>query len=377
MSSKRTLAVALSFLVTLVASQGFSAEAKKSSSKKKATSTKSQPKAAEKSPRLTLLEPVKEFGTVAKGAKLDWTFLVKNNGTSDLEIIAARPACGCTVADFDRVIKPGETGKVTAHVDTTSFAGPISKTVTLETNDPSTPTSLLTIHATVQPFVEAYPAGFVRFNLLQGEAETQTVTLYSEEESPFEITNVEVPSGAWARVTYDKITNEADRAVNIGRAGQNQYKVNVTVGGPEAKIGPLADKIRIVTNSKHQPEYWLSIAGVIRPSVRVDPSVLNFGEVAPTDAAATRSVLLHSNDTKTPEKFTVTRVESSSPSIKTSYKAGLQVGDYEVTLQVAKDAKPGDIDSTVKIYTTDAANPVVTVPVRGTIKPTTTASGTK
>ena len=35
-----------------------------------------------------------------------------------------------------------------------------------------------------------------------------------------------------------------------------------------------------------------------------------------------------------------------------------------MTLQIAKDAKPGDLDGTVKIYTSDKVNPIVTVPVR-------------
>ena len=40
------------------------------------------------------------------------TFLVKNTGGSDLVISDARPGCGCTVASFDKVIKPGAEGKV-------------------------------------------------------------------------------------------------------------------------------------------------------------------------------------------------------------------------------------------------------------------------
>src|SRR5687768_12334158 len=90
---------------------------------------------AAKGPKLTLVEPLKDFGTVAKGSKLDWAFEVRNTGTTDLEIISAKPTCGCTVADFDKVIKPGKTGKLSAHVDTTNFSGPIAKSVTLETND--------------------------------------------------------------------------------------------------------------------------------------------------------------------------------------------------------------------------------------------------
>lgn len=364
MSSKRILIVMIAVLVALTAAISFAADPPAKAEEKKD---------AEKAPRLTIVEPVKDYGTIPKGEKLDWSFVVKNTGDADLQIIAAKPGCGCTVADFDKVIKPGETGKVTAHVDTTAFAGPIAKSVTLETNDPTTPTSQLTIHAIVKPYVEAYPAGFVRFNLLQGDADSQVVTIYSEEDDPFQITNIETPApepgkDSWIKASFEKITNEGDLAPNVGRPGQNQYKVKITVGGPDARVGPLAEKIRIVTNSKHQPDYLVSIAGVIRPPFRVEPSALNFGEVTPADATATRMVILHSNNLKTPESFVVSKAESSSSAIVTSVKPTANKGEYEVDLQIAKDAKPGDLDGTVKIFTNDKVIPVVTVPMKATIK---------
>jgi hypothetical protein len=379
MSSKRILVVMIAVLVALTSAISFAADQPAKTKKSAAPAAKkAEPvKEAEKAPRLTIVEPVKDYGTISKGEKLDWSFVVKNTGDSDLQIIAAKPGCGCTVADFDKVIKPGQTGKVTAHVDTTAFAGPIAKTVTLETNDPTTPTSQLTIHAIVKPYVEAFPAGFVRFNLLQGDADTQTVILYSEEEEPFEVTKVETP-GDWAKATFEKITNESDKAPNVGRPGQDQYKVKITVGGADAKLGPLSDKVHIITTSKHQPDYFVSISGVIRPTFRVEPSALNFGEVTATDVAATRMVMLHSNNLKTPETFVVSKAESSIPAVVTSVKPGANKGEYEVTLQISKDAKPGDVDGTVTIFTNDKVNPVVTVPMKATIKaPTPAASASK
>ncbi|HEV7426229.1 MAG TPA: DUF1573 domain-containing protein [Thermoanaerobaculia bacterium] len=383
MSSKRILVVMIAVLVALTASLSFAADqpvkAKKTAvaaDAKKAEAAKE----AEKAPRLTIVEPVKDYGTIAKGEKLDWSFLVKNTGDSDLQIIAAKPGCGCTVADFDKVIKPGETGKVTAHVDTAAFAGPIAKTVTLETNDPTTPTSQLTIHAVVKPYVEAFPAGFVRFNLLQGEADTQSVMLYSEEDEPFQVTKVDVPVDpatnqpvTWVKTTFDKVV-DADKAPNVGRPGQDQYKVNITVGGMNTKVGPLAEKVHIYTNSKHQPDYFISVAGVVRPTFRVEPTALNFGEVTPNDVAATRMVMLHSNNLKTPEAFVVSKVESSVPAVVTSVKPSANKGEYEVTLQIAKDAKPGDVDGAVTIYTNDKVTPVITVPMKATIKAATPAA---
>ena len=325
-----------------------------------------------KAPRLTLVDPLKDFGTVAKGEKLNWSFGVKNTGTADLEIIAAKPTCGCTVAEFDKVIKPGATGKVTAAVDTATFAGPISKSVTLETNDPAAPTAQITITAVVKPYVDAYPAGFLRYNLLQGETEKQSFTLYSEETEPFEIVKIESPQ-EWVKVEYVKAPEVVP---NIGRNGQAQYRFDVTVGGPDVKLGPLAEKIKIITNSKHQPEYPISIAGVIRPTFRVEPTGINFGEVAPTDTAATRTVILRSNNLKAPETFLVTKAESAIKGLTAAFKPTDKKGEFEVTLQVAKDAKPGPVDGNVTVHTSDTVRPVVTIPVKGMVKATTQASGT-
>jgi hypothetical protein len=226
-----------------------------------------EPKTAEaaKAPHLTLTEPIKDLGTIPKGQKLNWSFEVKNTGTSDLKILDAKPLCGCTVADFTHVIKPGESGMVTAHVDTTSFAGPISKVVQLQTNDPSAVTAQVTIKAIVNSYVEAHPAGFVRFNLLQGEAEKQSILLYSEETEPFEIVNIESPQ-KWIKAEAVKAVGEDARPM-LGREGQTQYRIEITVGVDKTPVGFLAEKIHVMTNSKHQPDYWLNISGVVgRPS---------------------------------------------------------------------------------------------------------------
>ena len=102
--------------------------------------------------------------------------------------------------------------------------------------------------------------------------------------------------------------------------------------------------------------------------------MLNFGEVTPNDVAATRMVMLHSNNLKAPESFVVSKAESSVPAVITSVKPSANKGEYEVTLQIAKDAKPGDVDGTVTIYTNDKVNPVVKVPMKATIKAATPAA---
>lgn len=349
--SKRFFATALTFALAIAAPLAVAQE--------KASTDQGGPK-------LSVVEPMKDFGTVPKGQVLDWSFELRNTGTKDLEVISAKPACGCTVADFDKVIKPGQKGKVTAHVDTTNFSGPIAKAVTLETNDPNTPSAQVTITAVVKPYVDAYPAGYVRYNMLQGETDKQTVTLYSEDEQPFEITKIEAPQD-WIKVEYKKAEGN-DVVPKVGRAGQNQYKFDITVGGPDVKVGPLAEKVKIYTNSKFQPEVSLSISGIVRPPYRVDPTTVNFGDVAPTDTGATRTITIRSNDLKAPENFVVTKAESGVAGVTAEVKPTERKGEYSVTLQVAKDTKPGVLDGNVLVHTNDKARAVVTIPVKGTVK---------
>src|SRR5690349_2719562 len=91
-------------LVALAAAPSFAADApaKKAADAKPATVA---------TPKIAIDPMTKDAGTVAKGEKIEAVFSVKNTGTQDLTISEARPSCGCTVASFDKTVKPGQTGK--------------------------------------------------------------------------------------------------------------------------------------------------------------------------------------------------------------------------------------------------------------------------
>lgn len=316
-------------------------------------------------PQITVVEGIKDFGTVPKGEVLTHAFQIRNTGDSDLEILRVQPACGCTVAEFDSVIRPGETGKVMAEVKTEAFNGPINKTVTILSNDPNTPSSIVTMKAVVKPYVEAYPAGFLRYNLLHGDADKKSVVLFSEEREPFKIERVETP-GDWVKVEWQPAA-EAERAP-AGPKGQNQYRVTVTLGGPDAPVGPLVDKVFIHTNSKHQPVYPLSLSGMIRPGYNVMPTVLNFGRVAPESMHSTKVLTVSTNNRLTPGSFEVMKVETDIPEIVAAdVRPSDREGVYEVEVKLRDKVAEGDLQGELKIYTSDAGTPVFTVPVRGTV----------
>src|SRR5690349_19694225 len=65
-------------------------------------------------PILELREKHQDGGVVEEGTVVPFKFEVTNRGQADLEITQVKPSCGCTVTQWDRVIKPGAHGTIAA-----------------------------------------------------------------------------------------------------------------------------------------------------------------------------------------------------------------------------------------------------------------------
>ena len=95
--------------------------------------------------------------------------------------------------------------------------------------------------------------------------------------------------------------------------------------------------------------------------------VRDFGDVA-SNSAATRTVSLRTNNLKTPGDFVVESAESTVSGVAVAVKPGANKGEFEITLQLEQDAKPGVLDGNVLIHTNDRWHPLVTIPIKGTIR---------
>lgn len=88
-------------------------------------------------PRVEVEQLRYDFGEVAQGEQINFTFRFRNAGDQILELGGVRTSCGCTAALLStRRLAPGDSGELKARFDTSHFRGPISKSITLETNDP-------------------------------------------------------------------------------------------------------------------------------------------------------------------------------------------------------------------------------------------------
>ena len=104
-------------------------------------------------PKLFIEETVFKAGQAEAGSNVSHDFILKNNGTADLEIIQVIPGCGCTASNFDKVIAPGKTGKISITVALESGWGgeTIDISTLVETNDPKASIVNLIISTDVIP----------------------------------------------------------------------------------------------------------------------------------------------------------------------------------------------------------------------------------
>lgn len=92
-----------------------------------------------------------DFGPVAAGEKVAYTFTFENKGPDDLIIASANTTCGCTVPRFDsKPVKAGEKGSLEVVFDTSGREGMQTKTISVHSNA-KVPVVLLKITAEVIP----------------------------------------------------------------------------------------------------------------------------------------------------------------------------------------------------------------------------------
>jgi rhodanese-related sulfurtransferase len=88
--------------------------------------------------------------TVQSGSLVTHSFVVTNIGDETLNISSVRTSCGCTTAALaKRDLAPGESVNVDATVNTTGFRGTVTRTISVTTNDPTTPTAVLEVVVTI------------------------------------------------------------------------------------------------------------------------------------------------------------------------------------------------------------------------------------
>lgn len=302
-----------------------------------------------------------DAGVVSQGVTVDAVFELVNEGDAPLVIKAVRPTCGCTVAEFDKEIAPGATGKIDTKLDTKDFSGPISKSILVMTNDPQNPTVTLVIKANIRPYVEILPRPLIRFNAVLNEPMNQTfIVVGADPEKSLEVRGVD-SSVPFIETSVRQLKGEE----LIKGKSKSQYEVTLSLK-EEAPVGPVNAVLSVNTDIKEAPTVPVKVYGVVRALIHVTPSQVQFGSVEAKARPGRNLIVVNNRTDGTRVEITGARVDDPGFDAQvTTIEEGRR---YQVTVVVKADADAGSRDATLTLTTTDEVYPTVTVPVRANLR---------
>jgi hypothetical protein len=230
-------------------------------------------------PGILFLETIHDFGKVQAGQNVKHDFIFTNMGSATLEIADARASCGCvSVVEFDRKVEPGRTGRMQVQFSSGNMNGPVSKHVSVASNDRRVPTAIVQVRAHVWKPVLVEPSMGV-FSLFGPPStnDAKTFRITNNMPEPLVIQSVQVSSRLFSA---QLATNHPGR----------EYWVTVRPTGP-LPPGVTQATVTIKPASTNTLPMIVTIVASVQEPIMVLPSQLTL-PAGPLSQGVTKSVLI-------------------------------------------------------------------------------------
>lgn len=229
------------------------------------------PVSAQQWARKMFEETSHDFGSVARGAKAEHEFVLKNIYLEDVHIAGVRSSCGCTKPSIKTPwLKTYQRGAVVAKLNTRLFLGAKGATITVTFDKPFPAQVQLHVRGYIRSDVVLHPAS----------AQLGSVDLGSPAEAKVAIEYA--GRGSWkileARSSHPNISGEV--VEKSRRAGRVAYELKVQLD-EEAPVGNINEHLLLVTNDRRRPQIPVQVEGRVVSAVTVSPASLFMGVVRP------------------------------------------------------------------------------------------------
>ena len=216
-------------------------------------------------PRIAFATSVHDFGAIEQGNAIAHTFAFSNRGGVDLTIDKLRSGCGCEASiDVDRVVPPGATANVRVQCDTKTSSGKQRRTVSIYSNDPVQPVTVVRLVGTVRADATLAPSTFYTGRVHRGERvrrdgfvrwppSASAAEVVADENAAFRV-DMSVSATAFDRGTFTLVINE------------------------DAPLGPIQSRLHLRNSGARRTA---SVVGEVVADVSVSPSRL---ELAATES---------------------------------------------------------------------------------------------
>jgi len=194
-----------------------------------------------------------DFGTINRGDVIKKKIVVRNTGTDTLILRRVVPSCGCTgaVAAGDHIL-PGQSGSVDITFNSQNFTGAVHKTVSIETNVPDSPQTVIAFTATIVDEITLTPANCFLKDAVVGKPAALTIVVKNSGKGEFTLTGY----------TTDLAGFKLKLPGAPIKTGQSaEIKVTFT---PTKAVPVLYESALVKTSNPRRPELYLPIYGNVR-----------------------------------------------------------------------------------------------------------------
>ncbi len=222
-----------------------------------------------------------DFGTVARSAKTEYRFPIKNTSDKTIELGSIRTSCGCTTPTIEtKKIAPGETGTILAKFNTGTFTGQKQATVTVTIVKPIYTEVQLTVRGYIRSDVVVAPGSAAFGEVVLGESKKLSLDVAYAGRSNWAIQEVKSDSPF-----ISASIEEAGR-----QNGRIQYKLNVELKD-NAPLGFFNGQLVLRTNDRRLTEVPVAISGDVRSAIQLSPTRLELGKIQPKSSISKRIVV--------------------------------------------------------------------------------------
>lgn len=304
------------------------------------------------------------FGKVFDTEPVKTQFTFKNTGDAVLVVQDVHSTCGCTAADLAKLqYEPGESGTLEVAFKPAGKRGASHQRVTIRTNDPVNPVTVLTISADVSQVVYAEPPIANVGQVHKGATQDQLVSVYGRT-ADFAVTEVTVIGSEFFTA---EIIGTEEEEIDGEMLRRTDLVVSLSPGAPPGHISAVA---AARTNDPREDMVNIQLVARIQGDVEVSPSRIAFGRVAPGVETEFPVIVRHARG----ESFRILGLEEQSTAdIETDYRVEPldpeKQDAYRVTFTFHGGEKPGAIRGRLLLQTDVPQEETVDLTYLGRIVP--------
>jgi hypothetical protein len=235
------------------------------------------------------------FGTVERGAQMSHQFTLTNTTGKEVRIKNVSPSCHCVSAMVtDYTVPPGGTTVIDARMNTSSFLGSKTVTITVSFDRPR--------RGELQLRVSAVSGGGPNVTNTEVDFGSANVGQKLEKKLILEFTG-----GADRRIESVQFNSEKLTAAHreLDRSGDRvRYELTIALPG-NLPIGNVEEKVRIKTNDPKSAEVTVTARAKVEGQITMVPDTFKLDNLSP-GARITKTVIIKS---QTP--FHVTQVNNT------------------------------------------------------------------